>query len=282
MTERLADISARIEGIQQLGSVVNAMKGIAAARARMARDEVAAVDSYATSIAAAMAQVLGEGETAPATAAPAGRTGLLVFGAEQGFAGAFSERIFDSIDPAPAALFLIGTRGLSVAAGRGLTPAWSAAMPSHTAGIPKLADLITKAIYHAVAEGQITRLEVAFAVWETGQARLSRQTLFPIDPASLPAKAGPAPLMQLAPAALIDSLGQDYFHAQVCKAALHAFAAENEARMLAMSAAANQIARELETFHATLRRVRQEAITAEIIELGTGFAKGDTSVGHES
>lgn len=282
MTERLADISARIEGIQQLGSVVNAMKGIAAARARMARDEVAAVDSYATSIAAALAQVLGEGETAPATAAPAGRTGLLAFGAEQGFAGAFSERIFDSIDPAPAALFLIGTRGLSVAAGRGLTPAWSAAMPSHTAGIPKLADLITKAIYHAVAEGQITRLEVAFAVWETGQARLSRQTLFPIDPASLPAKAGPAPLMQLAPAALIDSLGQDYFHAQVCKAALHAFAAENEARMLAMSAAANQIARELETFHATLRRVRQEAITAEIIELGTGFAKGDTSVGHES
>lgn len=29
MTERLADISARIEGVRQLGAVVNAMKGIA-------------------------------------------------------------------------------------------------------------------------------------------------------------------------------------------------------------------------------------------------------------
>ena len=47
MTERLADIGARIDGIRQLGAVVNALKGIAAARARTARSELAAVDSYA-------------------------------------------------------------------------------------------------------------------------------------------------------------------------------------------------------------------------------------------
>ncbi len=57
MTERLADISARIDGIRQLGAVVNAMKGIAAARANMARTQVEAVDSYAATIAAAMARV---------------------------------------------------------------------------------------------------------------------------------------------------------------------------------------------------------------------------------
>ncbi len=87
-----------------------------------------------------------------------------------------------------------------------------------------------------------------------------------------PGRQGDRPLTQLPTGALIDSLGQDYFHALVCKAALHAFAAENEARMEAMTAAGSQIARELETFQATLRRVRQEAITAEIIELGTGAA----------
>lgn len=42
--------------------------------------------------------------------------------------------------------------------------------------------------------------------------------------------------------------------------------------MEAMTSAGTQIARELDTFQATLRRVRQEAITAEIIELGTGVA----------
>ena len=45
MTERLADVSARIDGIRQLGAVVNAMKGIAAARASTARTESKAVDS---------------------------------------------------------------------------------------------------------------------------------------------------------------------------------------------------------------------------------------------
>jgi F-type H+-transporting ATPase subunit gamma len=42
--------------------------------------------------------------------------------------------------------------------------------------------------------------------------------------------------------------------------------------MEAMSAAGSQITRELGEFEATLRQVRQEAITAEIIELGTGTA----------
>jgi F-type H+-transporting ATPase subunit gamma len=47
--------------------------------------------------------------------------------------------------------------------------------------------------------------------------------------------------------------------------------------MAAMSAAGNQIACELETFQARLRRVRQEEITAEIIELSTGAASGALS-----
>lgn len=46
MTERLADISAQIDSVGQLGAVVNAMKGIAAARAHTARTQIEAVDSY--------------------------------------------------------------------------------------------------------------------------------------------------------------------------------------------------------------------------------------------
>ncbi|SNR63788.1 F0F1 ATP synthase subunit gamma [Puniceibacterium sediminis] len=274
MTERLADISARIDGIRQLGAVVNAMKGIAAARAHVARTQVTAVDSYAETVAGAMARILRPGDTDledPNLRSP-GKTGLLVFCAEQGFAGAFSERVLDSIGPEheDSTLFLIGTRGLSVATARGITPVWSAALPSHTPGIPKLADRITTQIYRAVTEGRINRLDVVFTGWVAGRPALLQQCLFPVDLTDHPSSAVDRPLMQLPEGTLIDSLGQDYFHAQVCKAALHAFAAENEARMEAMTSAGTQIARELETFEATLRRVRQEAITAEIIELGTG------------
>ncbi|AML51759.1 F0F1 ATP synthase subunit gamma [Falsihalocynthiibacter arcticus] len=276
MTERLADISARITGIRQLGAVVNAMKGIAAARAHMARSQVDVVDSYAATIAAAMANAIGP-RTDPRENldADSDRTGLLVFCAEQGFAGAFSERVLDSLpkDLTPETLFLIGTRGLSIIAARGITPHWAGPLPSHTNGIPKLADDATKAIYHAVGSGRITQLDVVYTGWTSGRPALLRQRLFPLDLSNLTATKTDRPLTQISETALLDSLGQDYFHAQVCKAALHAFAAENEARMEAMSSAGSQIGRELEAFQAKLRRVRQEAITAEIIELGTGAAQ---------
>ncbi|WP_019953283.1 F0F1 ATP synthase subunit gamma [Yoonia vestfoldensis] len=278
MTERLADVSARIDGIRQLGAVVNAMKGIAAARANAACAAMEAVDSYAATLAAAMSSALG-----PAGApSPPERTdgkavngaGLLVFCAEQGFAGAFSERVLDSIeDNLPAtSLFLIGSRGRSIVAARGLYPVWAAPMPSRTPGIPKLADGIVKAIYRTMAEDRFERMDMIHARRAGGRTVVVRQALLPIDLSVLPTPGATRPLTQLPTEALITSLSGDYLHALVCKGALHAFAAENEARMEAMSAASSQITRELGAFEATLRRVRQEAITAEIIELGTGAA----------
>jgi F-type H+-transporting ATPase subunit gamma len=275
MTDRLADVSARISGIRQLGAVVNAMKGIAAARARAARAQIAAIDSYAATVAAAMSSAL---DPADAVSRPegghTGGTGLLVFCAEQGFAGAFSERVLDSIgeDPGADNLFLIGSRGLSIAAARGLQPIWSASMPSHTPGIPKLADRIAREIYRGLGAGRFERLDVVHSGWASGRPEVVRRGLVPPDLSDLPPPPATRPLMQLPPDALIASLGGDYVHAMVCKAALYAFAAENEARMEAMSAAGNQIELELDAFEAILRRVRQEAITAEIIELGTGAA----------
>lgn len=203
---------------------------------------------------------------------PAGKTGLLVFCAEQGFAGAFSERVLDSISnhSDTGALFLIGTRGLAVAAARGIIPGWSAALPFHSPSIPKLAERITKAIFEKMGRDEIDRLDVVFTGAHSGRSAILRQSLFPLDMSHFPSAGGERPLMQIPVAGLIDSLGRDYVHALVCKAALHAFAAENEARMEAMSSAGSQIEGELETFQATLRRVRQEAITAEIIKLGTG------------
>ncbi|MCD1595128.1 F0F1 ATP synthase subunit gamma [Thalassospira xiamenensis] len=275
MTERLADVSERIEGIRQLGAVVNAMKGIAAARSRDARKHIKAVDGYASTIANAMRSTLSPEEHRPTTKIPANTgKGLLVFCAEQGFAGAFSEHVLEKIaeDLKKATMFLIGTRGLSIARTRGIYPFWSTAMPSHTPGIPKMADNITKAIYGSVEVGKIDSLDVIYSTWHSGRPEIVRHSLFPIDLTEFASHASQPPMMQLPKAALLDSLSADYFHALVCKSCLHAFAAENEARLEAMSAAASQIERELDLFQAKLRQVRQEEITAEIIELGTGTA----------
>src|SRR5271170_6183673 len=98
MTERLANIGARIDGVRQLGAVVNAMRGIAAARAQQARGQLVAVDSYASAIAVAIGQALALASAAgPGVARRSIRPVLVLFCAEQGFAGAFSERVLDAV-----------------------------------------------------------------------------------------------------------------------------------------------------------------------------------------
>jgi F-type H+-transporting ATPase subunit gamma len=48
------------------------------------------------------------------------------------------------------------------------------------------------------------------------------------------------------------------------------FAAENEARMRAMIAARSNVSRKLDELVGSFRRLRQEEITGEIIELSSG------------
>jgi len=275
MTERLADISARLDGIHQLGAVVNAMRGIAAARAQQARSQLVAVDSYAATIAVAIGRALALAPSArPRALRKSTRPSLVLFCAEQGFAGAFSERVLDAsgADLATSELFLIGTRGGTVATERGVTAAWKSPMPSHSLGVPKLADRIAEALYARIATGQIDRLDAVFSQWRPGHGiHVERRHLFPFDLSAFPrATDANVPLLNLPPGALLSELTADYLYAQLCNAALHAFAAENEARMEAMAAARNQIEHQLSSLRAKQRLVRQEEITAEIIELAAG------------
>jgi F-type H+-transporting ATPase subunit gamma len=277
MTLRLAEIGARIEGVEQLGAVVNAMRGIAAARAQQAHRQLEAVDSYAATIAAAIGRALALVPSASrARSPPKTRPAIVVFAAEQGFAGAFSEHVFASLgdDLASPLLFLVGTRGATVLAERGIAAAWRGAMPSHSAGISKLANQITEVLFPGIAKGEIATLDVVFSQKESGNAAaIQRLMLLPLDLSRFP---GPIrtslPLTNLAPADLLADLTADYLHAQLCHAALHAFAAENEARMEAMAAARDQVTRQLEDLQVKERLVRQEEITAEVIELAAGAA----------
>jgi F-type H+-transporting ATPase subunit gamma len=275
VTERLADISARVDGVRQLGAVVNAMRGIAAARVQQARRQLVAVDAYAAIIGDAIGRALALVPPTPAEAVRrSSRLALVLFCAEQGFAGAFSERVLDAAgtDLTTAELFLVGTRGAATAAARGVTVSWTSALPSHSPGIPKLADRIAEALYARIATGEIGRLDVIVSEWRAGHGtHVERRRLFPFDMTRFPAPAmAAAPLLNLVPSELLDDLTADYLHALLCNAGLHAFAAENEARMEAMAAAHNQIDRQLLTLQATQRHVRQEEITAEIIELAAG------------
>jgi F-type H+-transporting ATPase subunit gamma len=225
VTDRLADISERINGIRQLGAVVNAMRGIAAARAQQARNQLMAVDSYTSTIAIAMGRgiaLVPTAVTAPIrrqSAATKPATALVLFCAEQGFAGAFSERVLDSVgaDLASCALFLIGTRGIALIAQRGVAARWTAAMPAHSPGIVKLADAIVEALYAGIASGEIAQLDAVFAQWQPGQpVEIQRRRLIPLDTTAFPRpRGGDAPLLNLSPTALLEDLTASYLHAEL-------------------------------------------------------------------
>ena len=275
MTERLADIGRRIQGMQQLAAVVAAMRAIAATRAQRSRGQLAGIRAYSDSIALAIAQAL---RLLPADGVAAGqrrgRRGLILFCAEQGFAGAFSERVLDAAgkDLVDTALFLIGTRGARVAAERGLEIAWQAPMASHVDGVKVLAMRLADALYEAMPDSGLRSVDVIFPTWAPGAGlAVERRSLLPLDRALFAAlPRGDVPLITLPAAELLARLAEEYVYAALCEAAMRAFSAENEARVAAMVRAKRNIETMLDTLHAQERQVRQEEITAEVVELAGG------------
>ena len=74
----------------------------------------------------------------------------------------------------------------------------------------------------------------------------------------------------LAPQLLLERLAAEYVYAQLCEAAMHAFEAENEARMMAMASAKTNVETKLVALSQRERQLRQQEITTEIVELAAG------------
>lgn len=275
MAERLSEVITKIQNVRQLGAVVTALRGIAASRAQSGRSLLAGIEAFTEVISLAIGEALN---LLPADGATPIRQGitkrcLILFCAEQGFAGAFSERVFEAagVDLKDATILVIGTRGVAVAAERGVRPDWSAAMTTRIEGIPRFANELAEVLYRFVAQGLVARADIYFSRSVAGEVRVNRHSLLPIDFTRF---ARPvqrqAPLTTLSPQLLLERLAAEYVYAQLCQATMHSFVAENEARMIAMVAARNNTERTLTTLVQHERRLRQEEITTEIVELAAG------------
>jgi F-type H+-transporting ATPase subunit gamma len=202
------------------------------------------------------------------------RRGLILFCAEQGFAGAFSERVLDGVtgDLEGAAVFLLGTRGAAVAEERGIRPAWTAPMATNVGAIPSFVNRLADALYERVVGGTVAHVDVVFSRPRSGLGiEIDRHSLLPIDLSRFarPIQNQP-PVIPLVPWVLLERLASEYVYAQLLEVAMHAFAAENEARMMAMAAAKDNIESKLAELSQREHQLRQEEITTEIVELATG------------
>ena len=279
MSERLSDIRAHIVATRQLETVITAMRGVAAARAREAQARLEGVRAYAVTLGEAIGAALSLhlGESAAPIAAQERQPGhiLLAFCSAQGFVGAFNERVLAAVKKILSAspggrtvLYVVGERGATLAEERGLRLAWTAPMAAHVDEMPALADRIAAALYEPLGADRAERVTLIHGAPDgaTGFSIVERP-LIPLDLSRFPASRRSPPLVNLPPAALIESLAQEYVFAELCAAATLSFAAENEARMQAMIAARNNVQKSLQELEARHRRQRQAEITEEIIEL---------------
>jgi F-type H+-transporting ATPase subunit gamma len=282
MTERLSDVTARIASVNQLEAVITAMRGVAAARSHEARTQLDGIRAYARIIADAIgnALVFAPQPTHPGIAGhwPDGHA-IVALCSDQGFCGAFNDRVLDAVGGMQTAtasfgteLLLIGDRGLAVADERGLVVDWSAPMVAHTAQVAALAGRISEELYRRLDAGQISRVGIVHALpIASGTIDIAEKVLVPFDFGRFPLpRAAVPPLITLPPRVLLAGLAEEYVFAELCEAIMLSFAAENEARMQAMISARNNVEETLEHLTARARQLRQEDITNEIIELAGG------------
>jgi F-type H+-transporting ATPase subunit gamma len=276
MAERVAELAAQIESVRQLEAVVTAMRGISASRAQSGRALLPGIGAYTRVVSRAIGEALN---LLPHDGAPAARDravgrGLILFCAEQGFVGAFSERVLDRAagDPLGTTLLLVGTRGAMLARERGLTPEWTSPMATSANAVPDLASRVTETLYERISGGGLASVDMIYShTTAAGGIEIERRSLLPLDYSQFRRPISPRiPLTNLAPAVLLERLVSEYIYAQLCQAAMLAFEAVNEARMLAMGAARTNIESKLDVLRQRERQCRQQEITAEILELATG------------
>jgi F-type H+-transporting ATPase subunit gamma len=268
--EQLARLRTRLATLRELGDIIVAMRALAAAALQESRKALPAVSRYALLIengisdVAAMLDAIAE----PPPEDDSGETETIcIIGSEHGFVGDLNAELLAASDISkPYRLIIVGRRLQSASVERGLTIAETLPMTTHVAGVPLLARKIAERI------GAATRVRLFTAQREVNKAgvRVRSRQVLPVKLPTSGTRSSPPPLSQLKPRALLPELAGEYLLAEVNRALIEALAEENQIRLGVLTAANKNIMNKLEDLHRTEHTLRQETITAELLDVVVG------------
>jgi F-type H+-transporting ATPase subunit gamma len=275
MMRRPEDIKARMGNIEQIEGVVVAMRAMAAAHAQEARRHLTAIREQESTVARAMADALSLRPAQPSSLAEKtdGRHLRIVVGAAQGFSGSYNDGIVsgmlgDENLLASDAFLLIGQRCISEFESRGKTPVWTANMAAHPAEVPALASRIVDAVFTLLDQEEFVRASIVYSEPASADRTLTIRQLIPFDFLRFEKAARHETfLTTLLSSVLVARLVEEYVFTETCEALMLGFAAENDARMTAMSRARTNIEQIRRALRTEFAQARQEQTTTEIIEL---------------
>jgi F-type H+-transporting ATPase subunit gamma len=282
----LIDIRRRIRSVKNTQQITKAMKMVSAAKLRRAQDRALASRPYAEM----MRRVLSNVAVAAAGNEEASRLPLLqvrdekrvqvvVVSSDRGLAGAFNANLFrraqrfiDERGNGPMQFEVVGRKGRDYFRRRGYT------ISGEHIGIidrpsieyareiaDKMIDLYSKAETDAVY----------IAVNEFKSAMAPNIVLRKMLPVEMPEGAGEQQvdyIYEQPPEELLSELLPRYVEMSIYRAMLESNSAEHAARMTAMDTASSNAGDVIQSLTLNLNRVRQAAITREIIEIVSGAA----------
>ncbi len=289
----LLDLRRRIRAVKSTQQITKAMKMISASKLRRAQDRVVGtrpfafqmqrvLNSLASRVDPSSHPLLAERDPGAPGSANGGadqKALLIVITADKGLCGGFNTNIIKAANGfihnagAPVCLGLVGRKGRDFFKRRGFE------IRVEEIGIfqrVKYADAkrIAEAAIEEFTSGRVSKVFIVYNEFKSVmQQRVVTEQLLPVQMGSDPreAQGGQTPyIYEPGPAQILGELLPKHIEIQVYRALLESAAAEHAARMTAMDAATKNSGEIIDTLTLYMNKVRQAAITREIIEVVSG------------
>ena len=282
----LIDIRRRVRAVKSTQQITKAMKMIAASRLKRAQDRVVAARPFAQRMLRVLNGLVTRVDPEmhpllrmPDQANP--RPLLIVISGDRGLSGSFNSNIIKAAgqfirkegEQHEIALGLIGRKGRDFFRRRGYEVRYEAAGIFQRLSFADAAALADAAI-EEFTSGRASSVYLVYNEFKSViSQRIVVERLLPI-PRLEGEQAGPTTeyLYEPSPAEIFRELLPRHVQAQVYRALLESNAAFYAAQMTAMDAASRNSADMIESLTLYMNKVRQAAITREIIEVVSGAA----------
>jgi F-type H+-transporting ATPase subunit gamma len=275
----LRDVRRRIRSIQDTQKATKAMQVVAATKLRRAQDAVKASRPYAEKVLEVLettAERAKEYRHPYLERREGDRALVVLITTDRGLCGALNantlrlvNRYVNQHHRGQARYVTIGRKGRDfMARYRRDIVADASGLPDRP-GIGRILPAIRVAL-EEYDEGRVDTILLAYATWVSTLRQ--DPTIRPLLPVEVPEQEEPGAdyIYEPEPEAVLDALLPRYIETQVYQALLENQASEYSARMVAMQNATNAADDIIESLTLTANKVRQAAITTELMEIVSG------------
>jgi len=279
----LLDLRRRIRAVKSTQQITKAMKMVAASKLRRAQDRLISARPFASEMLRVLNGLAArvEPEAHPLLeqrSADSGPAMLIVITADRGLAGSFNANVIKSASAfiakdagGEAALGLVGRKGRDFFVKRGFDVRYEAVNIFQKVQYEDARKIAESAIEEFTA-GRVSSVYLVYNEFKSIMSqRVVIERLLPIPKLEIePGQHQTDYLFEPGPELILGSLLPRHVETQIWRALLESAAAEHAARMTAMDAATRNSSEILDSLTLYMNKVRQAAITREIIEVVSG------------